>query len=84
MADILTKMFNTQILPNKIVVEPKCGLFKTHIQYGMLLIRQYKVPVVLKYEKQNMIITPGEGQIINRPWLIYRLADLASQCEYGF
>ena len=84
MTDILTKMFNTHILPNKIVVEPKYGLFKTHIQYGIMLVRQHKIPVVLKYAKQNMIITPGEGQIINRPWLIYRLVDLASQCEYGF
>ena len=68
---------------NKICYKPHHGYFNDHIKYGLWLARKYKKPVVLQYAKKNMILTPGDGYLLNNAWLLLRLTNLATQCEYG-
>ena len=75
---------NLMVMSNKIVYMPKCGFFTTHVEDALWLAQKHKLPVILKYERNNMIITPGEGQIMNNSWSVLRRAIIASQCEYGF
>ena len=79
----LAKEESYVVLPNKIVYVPRTGDIKSQIEKTLLLARKYKLPVVLKFTKKKMIITPGDGYMVNNLYYIWRLVSVAMYCEYG-
>lgn len=63
-----------KIFSNKIVYDWTRGPTKG----ALLLARKYKLPVILKYGKNNVAITPGDGLLINNDFYIMRLRVLGN------
>ena len=70
----MTKKQPYKIFSNKIVYD----LFSGSTKDALLLARKYKLPVILKYGKNNIAITPGDGLLVNNDWYIMRLRVLAN------
>ena len=64
-----------KIFPNKIVYDPMLG---SSIEEALLLAREYDLPMIVKYIKNNVAITPGDGLLVNYFWYRARLYVLGN------
>ena len=65
-----------KIFTNKIIFDWALGSSST--KQALSLAQKYNLPVIIKYTKNNVAITPGDGLLANNFWYTARLCVLGN------